>query len=74
MILLKGGSGQALGPESTQPISQSTAIVLVVMVIGISLYLWRARYLRSRAALIFVAMIVLGLLYLAVWTNPVTTP
>lgn len=74
MILLKGGAGQAIGPESTQPISQSTALVLLVMVVGISFYLWRARYLRSRAVLIFVAMIVLVLLYLAVWTNPVTTP
>jgi peptidoglycan/LPS O-acetylase OafA/YrhL len=74
MILLKGGPGQSIGPEATQPISQSTALVLLVMVLGISLYLWRARYLRSRAALIFVAMIVLVLLYLAVWTNPVTTP
>jgi peptidoglycan/LPS O-acetylase OafA/YrhL len=73
MILLKG-SGQVIGPESTQPISQSTALVLLVMILGISLYLWRARYLRSRAALIAVAMVVLALLYLAVWTNPVTTP
>jgi uncharacterized membrane protein len=74
MILLKGGSGQVIGPESTQPISQSTALVLLVMVLGISFYLWRAHYLRSRAALIAVAMVVLVLLYLAVWTNPITTP
>jgi hypothetical protein len=42
--------------------------VLVVMVVGITFYL------RSRASLIVVVMIVLALLYLAVWTNPVTTP
>lgn len=73
MILFKG-QAHTVGPDSTQPISQATAVVLLVMVIGISFYLWRTRYLRSRAALIFVAMIVLTLLYFAIWTNPVTSP
>ncbi len=72
MVLLKGG--QSIGPESSQPIGQSTALLLIIMIVGVSFYLWRTRYLRSRAAMIFIAMIVLALAYLALWTNPVTAP
>jgi hypothetical protein len=72
-VLLKGPAQSAASEVTGAPISQSTAVVLLVMVVGISLYLWRARYLRSRAALIFVAMIIVVLLYFAVWTNPITS-
>lgn len=73
MILFKS-PGQQIGPEASQPLSQSTAVVLLVMVVGISLYLWRMRYLRSRAGLIVVVMIIGVLAYFAVWTNPITAP
>jgi uncharacterized membrane protein YbaN (DUF454 family) len=72
-VLIKGPA-QPASDVASQPISQSTAVVLLVMVVGISFYLWRTRYLRSRAALIFVAMIIVALLYFAVWTNPITSP
>jgi hypothetical protein len=68
--------GAAAGTESmiTQPISQSTAIVLIVLILGASLYLWRMRYLRSRALMIAIAMILLGLTYYAATLNPVLSP
>lgn len=71
MILLKGPAPAS--DVAGQPISQSTAVVLLVMVLGISFYVWQMRYLRSRAMLIFVAMIVVAVLYFAIWTNPITS-
>ena len=58
----------------SQPIGQSTALLVLFMVVGISAFLWYAGYLRSRAALAFLALIVAGLAYFAFWTNPVTAP
>jgi hypothetical protein len=73
--LIRGGSAAAAATDiAKQPIGQSTAAVLLVMVIGIAGYLWYMRYLRSRAALIFVALIVGTLAYFAIWTNPITAP
>lgn len=59
---------------SGQPISQSTALLVLIMVVGISAFLWYTGYLRSRAALAFLALIIAGLAYFAFWTNPITTP
>ena len=73
MWVLIRGPAQASSDVTSQPISQSTAVVLLVMVVGIAFYLWRQRYLRSRASLIFLAMIIGALLYLAIWTNPITS-
>ncbi|MEO6224395.1 MAG: hypothetical protein ABIO80_00870 [Sphingomicrobium sp.] len=58
----------------TQPIGQSTALVILVMVVGITAYLWFTGHMRSRVGLIFVAMIVAVLAYFALWTNPITSP
>jgi hypothetical protein len=71
-VLIRGPA-PASSDVASQPISQSTAVVLLVMVVGISFYLWRQRYLRSRASLIFLAMIIVALLYLAIFTNPITS-
>ena len=58
----------------TQPLSQSTAILLIILIVGASIYLWHRRYLRSRAGLIAIAMIVAGLALYAYTTNPIMTP
>lgn len=47
---------------------------MLIMLVGISAFLWYAGYLRSRAALAFLALIVAGLAYFAFWTNPITAP
>jgi hypothetical protein len=54
-----GGASSAL-TETASPL----AIVALVVVLGASFYLWRSGYLRSRAALIVLAVIVAGLIYL----------
>ena len=64
------------GPTSSSTtnwssIGQPMAIVLVVLIIGASIYLWRMRYLRSRAAMITIAMTVLALIYFAMKASPV---
>ena len=46
--------------------AQPLAIVLIVMILGISYYLWRMHYLRSRAALLTVGAILLALIFVAV--------
>lgn len=64
-------SASSSGPSFSQLIGQSTAIVLLVLILGASVYLWRMRYLRSRAAMIAVALVVLALIYFAVKTPTV---
>ncbi len=58
----------------TQPLSQSTAILLIILIVGASIYLWHRRYLRSRAGLIAIAMIVAGLALYAYTTDPIMNP
>ena len=41
------------------------AIVLIVLILGASFYMWRTRQLRSRAALLTIAAIVIFLIFLA---------
>lgn len=72
MVLLKGAPKPA--DVASQPISQSTALMILIMVVGITAFLWYGGYLRSRAALVAIAMIVAVLAYLSFWTNPVTAP
>lgn len=67
------GSAAPSTTSWTQPISPSTAIVIIVLIVGASLYLWRMHYLRSRAALIAIAMIVLVLAYFAIMTPKIGT-
>jgi peptidoglycan/LPS O-acetylase OafA/YrhL len=72
VILLKGIPKPA--HAASQPIAQSTAMVILFMVVGIAIFLWYTRYLRSRAALIALAMVIGLLVYLAFFSNPITAP
>jgi len=67
---MKGGVPAGSETSLTQPIGQSAAIVLLVLIVGASLYLWRMRYLRSRAVMIAIAMVVLGLAYYSLRAGP----
>ena len=55
-----GASGSSSLSQSLSPL----AIVLLVLVVGASIYLWRKHYLQSRAALVTIAAIVVVLIYL----------
>lgn len=50
--------------------AQSVSIVLILLIIGASIYLWREGYLRSRAGLVTVAGILLFLVYLGFFAFP----
>lgn len=54
----------ATGPSQWTATLSPLAIVALVIVLGASAYLWYMGYMRSRAALIVVAGIVLVLVYL----------
>ncbi|HEX5239023.1 MAG TPA: hypothetical protein VFW39_11255 [Sphingomicrobium sp.] len=55
-----GASGSSTFAQTISPL----AIVLLVLVIGASIYLWRKHYLQSRAALITIAAVAVVLIYL----------
>ena len=57
---LGGGNGSSTFAQTLSPL----AIVLLVLVVGASIYLWRQHYLRSRAALVTIAAVVVVLIYL----------
>jgi phosphate starvation-inducible membrane PsiE len=66
-MMFRGGSPVGGGASGSSSLSQSLsplAIVLLVLVIGASIYLWRKHYLQSRAALVTIAAIVVVLIYL----------
>jgi hypothetical protein len=56
---------EEVGSGASGSMAPQAAIVLIVLVLGASFYLWRMRYLRSRAALITILAIILALLALA---------
>lgn len=70
MILLRGGKATEVG---SQPIGQATSLMILVMVVGISAFLWYTGRLRSRAAMLTLVMIIAFLAYFAFWTDPVTS-
>lgn len=53
--------GTGVGGSMTQP----AAIVLIVLILGASFYLWRMHYLRSRAALVTILAVIIALVFLA---------
>lgn len=57
-------------PESWANTLPPLAIVLLVMLIGASIYLWRSRILKSRAALVTIVALALVLAYLGFFAVP----
>lgn len=51
-------------------ISQPVAIVLMVLILGASVYMWQLGYLRSRAGLLTIGGILVMLGLLAFWSVP----
>lgn len=43
-------------------------VVLLVLLLGATIYLWRARYIRSRTAYMLMAVLVIVLLLFGLWT------
>lgn len=65
-----------IGGEATSALAQvgqTAAVVLAVLIVGAAFYMWRLRYLRSRAAMIAIGALVLFLLYLGFFTGGAPT-
>jgi hypothetical protein len=58
-----GMKGAAVGSGSVATLGQPLAIVMMVLILGSSAYMWRQGYLRSRAAVITLIGVVAILVY-----------
>ena len=61
---------RSAGDSYTFSMGQPVAIVLIVLILGASAYMWTRGYLRSRAALVTIGAILIALGYLAFFTSP----
>jgi hypothetical protein len=59
-----------MGSDGASVVSQPIAIVLIVLILGASIFLWTRGQLRSRAAMLTVAGIIAVLVYFAFWAAP----
>lgn len=69
---MKGPSGGSA--TSVSSLGQPMAIVLMVLILGASLYLWSQGYLRSRAALITLLAVLAVLAYFGFFDKSTTAP
>jgi hypothetical protein len=59
------------GDSTSGPIAgQPTAVVLIVLILGATIYMWRRGHMRSRAGLVTIAGILLFLAYFAFFAGP----
>ena len=49
-----------------------TAIVILVLMLGATIYLWRARYIRPKSAFVLMTVFALAIVALGIWSysNP----
>lgn len=64
------GSPLEAGGGGSSGMVQQVAIVMIVLILGASFYLWRMHYLRSRAGLLTITAVVLALAFLAYSSGP----
>ena len=69
---MRGAGGAAGNSRASDWMStmQPLSIVLIVVIIGATFYLWRQRMLRSRAALIVIAAVICVLIYFGFFSAP----
>lgn len=66
---MRRGAPAAEGTDWAQN-AQSISIVLILLIIGACIYLWREGYLRSRAGLVTIAFILGFLVYVGFFAFP----
>lgn len=66
---MKGSKG---GGAASGSLAYPAIIVLLVLLLGATIYLWRARYIRSRTAYVLMLILVLALVGVGAWmyANP----
>lgn len=57
---------------ASSPLSLPAVVVILVIIIGATIYLWRARYIRRATALTVILLLLLGLAIFGTWmyTHP----
>ena len=59
-----------MNSEGEAVISQPIAVVLIVLILGACIFMWKQGQLRSRAALVAIAGVMAVLAYFAFWATP----
>jgi len=60
--------GQGGSVADTASLGAPTSVVIIVLVFGATVYLWRARYIRPSTAYVVMAACVLSIAAVAYWT------
>ena len=60
---MKGDKGGA----SSAALASPAAVVVLVLLLGATIYLWRARYIRSRTAYVTMALLAIALAGMIFW-------
>ena len=63
---MKGPRGQ--GGLDGASLGAPTAVVVLVLLFGATIYLWRARYIRPSSAYVLMAVYILAIIGLGIWT------
>jgi hypothetical protein len=63
----KGGGGGGGGDGSGVSLASPATVVILVLLIGATFYLWRARYIRRNTAYVTMALLVVALAALIFW-------
>ena len=64
MKVPKGGGG---GAATSASLGLPAVVVILVLMLGATVYLWRARYIRRQTAYILMLVLALGLLVYGAW-------
>ena len=59
-----------MNSEGQALISQPIAVVLIVLILGASIFMWTQGQLRSRAAMLAILGVIAVLGYFAFWATP----
>lgn len=66
-MLMRTSKGPASATD-TASLGAPTVVVILVLMLGATIYLWRARYIRRTTAYASMAILVLAIAVIGVWT------
>lgn len=66
-MLMRTSKGPASATD-TASLGSPTVVVILVLMLGATIYLWRARYIRRTTAYASMAILVLAIAVIGVWT------
>ncbi len=66
-MLMRTSKGPASATD-TASLGAPTVVVILVLMLGATIYLWRARYIRRTTAYALMAILVVAIAVIGVWT------